>query len=62
MYDIYFSVNKLNLYFPFAVSGTKDQLSALTNNIKGNANVVRTKLKSELRTSFLHCTLQTLIW
>ncbi|XP_041856073.1 syntaxin-2 isoform X3 [Melanotaenia boesemani] len=25
---------------------TKDQLGALTNNIKGNANVVRTKLKS----------------
>ncbi|XP_034452029.1 syntaxin-2 isoform X1 [Hippoglossus hippoglossus] len=26
--------------------GTKDQLDALTNDIKGNANVVRTKLKS----------------
>lgn len=28
--------------------GTKDQLDALTNDIKGNANVVRTKLKCEL--------------
>lgn len=28
--------------------GTKDRLDALTNDIKGNANVVRTKLKCEL--------------
>lgn len=29
----------------FSLKGTKDQLSVLTNDIRGNANVVRTKLK-----------------
>uniref|UniRef100_A0A3B4XPY6 Syntaxin 2 n=1 Tax=Seriola lalandi dorsalis TaxID=1841481 RepID=A0A3B4XPY6_SERLL len=31
----------------FVCEGTKDQLDAMTSNIKGNANVVRTKLKCE---------------
>lgn len=31
----------------FFLKDTKDQLDTLTNDIKGNANVVRTKLKCE---------------
>lgn len=44
-------VNKHKLMFiSFACEATKNQLSALTNDIKGNANVVRAKLKCELNT------------
>lgn len=49
---LFFLINKGSLTsFPavcvFFCAGTKDQLDALTSDIKGNANVVRTKLKCE---------------
>uniref|UniRef100_A0A8C3A3L2 Syntaxin 2 n=1 Tax=Cyclopterus lumpus TaxID=8103 RepID=A0A8C3A3L2_CYCLU len=39
-------MHSMLLSAPHPDESTKDQLDALTNNIKGNANVVRTKLKS----------------
>lgn len=39
--------SSLTSFFSDLCEGTKDQLGALTNDIKGNANVVRTKLKCE---------------
>lgn len=54
-----FLANKYNLmYFLSAYEGTKSQLDGLTNDIKGNANVVRTKLKCEFSCdccTFLSC-------
>uniref|UniRef100_A0A8C6Q5Q3 Syntaxin 2b n=1 Tax=Nothobranchius furzeri TaxID=105023 RepID=A0A8C6Q5Q3_NOTFU len=41
-------MHSMILSAPNPTDGTKDQLSALTSNIKGNANVVRAKLKCEL--------------
>lgn len=46
------------MYFLSAYEGTKSQLDGLTNDIKGNANVVRTKLKCEFSCdccTFLSC-------
>ncbi|XP_061905638.1 syntaxin-2 isoform X2 [Entelurus aequoreus] len=39
-------IHSMILSAPHPDDRTKDQLNALTDNIKGNANVVRTKLKS----------------
>ena len=54
------SVNQLwRVSYLCLCEGTKDQLDALTNDIKGNANVVRTKLKCECSHDAM---IVTLIW